>query len=101
MTTNETTDMHMGPCSKFDTCIQGVIGGVGSLIIIVILVTVTVSVAVAVYKKRVKKAGRKFHKFGLYRLSHKIIIITNISQMSRKKLTMKPSSKLHKAIIPA
>lgn len=61
MTATATTDMGM--CNGFDTCIQGIIGGVGGLILIILLVTVVVSVIVVMYKKKKKaRSRRKFHK---------------------------------------
>ena len=47
-------------CSGFDTCILGIIGGVGGLILIIILVVTVTVTAIVVYKKK-KKARRKFH----------------------------------------
>jgi uncharacterized membrane protein len=51
---------NVKPCNGFDTCILGIIGGVGGLILIIILVvTVIVPIIVVVYRKK-KKARRKF-----------------------------------------
>ena len=51
---------NMELCSGFDTCIVGIIGGVGGLILIIILVVVVTVTLIVVYKKK-KKARRKFH----------------------------------------
>ena len=47
-------------CNGFDVCIQGIIGGVGVLLILtVLLVVIMVPVTIVVYKKK-KKARRTF-----------------------------------------
>ena len=51
---------NMKLCSGFDTCILGIIGGVGGLILIIILVVVVTVMIIVVYKKK-KKARSKFH----------------------------------------
>ena len=55
--TESTSTTEMGMCNSFDVCIQGIIGGVGVLLILtVLLVVIIVPVIVVVYKK--KKARR-------------------------------------------
>ena len=79
--TESTSTTEMGMCNSFDVCIQGIIGGVGVLLILTVLlvpVVIIVPVIVVAYKKEKSKMYSSL-----------------FLQMSRKSLTINPSSKYH------
>ena len=77
-------------CSGFDTCIVGIIGGVGGLILIIILVVIVTVMAIVMYKKK-KKARRKFHFKELFGVQFHAILyfISIVEQKKAEPKTLK------------